>query len=95
MKIRINIVKKYLIWNGYTPLICASQNGHLEVVKYLIDKGANIESKDNSNFKYLFWNGYTPLMHASKNIHLEVVEYLIDKGANIEIKTNDNFKNIF
>ena len=39
---------------GNTSLICASQNGHLEVVKYLIDKRANIESKDNKNLHIFF-----------------------------------------
>ena len=32
-----------------TPLHYASQNGHLNIVQYLISQGANIESKDKQN----------------------------------------------
>jgi ankyrin repeat protein len=31
-------------------LICASINGQLDIVEYLISKGANIEAKDNIIF---------------------------------------------
>jgi ankyrin repeat protein len=30
--------------NGYTSLHLASQNSHLEVVKFLVEKGANINA---------------------------------------------------
>ena len=30
----------------YTPLIHASLNGHLSIVKYLVEHKANIEAKD-------------------------------------------------
>ena len=33
----------------------ASFNGHLEIVKYLIDKGAYINAKDDSNITALMW----------------------------------------
>jgi ankyrin repeat protein len=34
----------------YTSLINASSNGHLDIVQYLISKGANIEAKNNIIF---------------------------------------------
>ncbi len=36
-------------------LFIASARGHIEVVKELLDRGANIEEKDN--------DGYTPLIY--------------------------------
>jgi len=55
----------------------ASQNGHLEVVKYLVKKGADI----TANINY-------PLRWASKNGHLKVVKYLVKKGADITADNN-------
>ena len=32
--------------DGYTPLIHAAEEGHLAVVEYLLEKGADMEAKD-------------------------------------------------
>ena len=32
---------------GTTPLIDAAMNGHLPVVEYLVEKGVNMEAKNN------------------------------------------------
>ena len=32
---------------GGTPLTYAAENGHLPVVEYLVEKGADMEAKDN------------------------------------------------
>jgi len=42
----------------------------LEVIQYLVEKGADIHTKDNYAFRW-----------ASKNCHLEVVEYLKSLGC--------------
>ena len=56
--------------DGNTPIILASWDGHLEVVKYLHEEcHANVEAKDN--------DGWTPIILASEKGHLEVVKYLI------------------
>ena len=72
---------------GMTPLHRAASNGHFEIVKYLISKGANPDAQDDS--------GYTPIhyallmkepiefrnydltipLHLTKG-HIEVVKYL-------------------
>ena len=35
--------------NGYTPLIIAAVNGHLPVLEYLVEKGADPNAQDNVN----------------------------------------------
>ena len=61
---------------GETPLHFACCENRLEIVKYLISKGANIEAKKQY--------GETPLYWACFNGHLPIAEYLLSKGANID-----------
>lgn len=55
-----------------TALIRASQKGYLEIVKYLISKGANVNL---GNFTALIW--------ASEEGYLEIVKVLVENGADI------------
>lgn len=59
--------------NGLTPLMCATRNGHLNVVQYLIKEGANPNIKNNE--------GKTALDLAEENRHEEVAEFLRKAGA--------------
>ncbi len=61
------------IKDGDTALVLASITGHLEVVKYLVSKGANVNTKDTSL--------KTPLEIAKEKGHLEVVRVLREAGA--------------
>ena len=58
---------------GYgTALHFACSNGHLDLVKYLIEKcHCNPEAKD--------YVGWTPLYFASKEGHLDIVQYLVEE----------------
>lgn len=57
----------------------ASENGHLEVVKYLVESGADVNGDKTIS-----------LRNASKNGHLSVVKYLIDKGADIHARYDES-----
>ena len=50
----------------------AAAQGHLEVVKYLVEQGADIHTWNDEAFR-----------GAAENGHLEVVKYLAEQGANI------------
>ena len=54
----------------------ASARGAAAVVKLLLDRGADIETRDD--------DGFTALMWASGNGAAAVVELLLDRGADIE-----------
>ncbi|MDR2548440.1 MAG: ankyrin repeat domain-containing protein [Rickettsiales bacterium] len=59
-----------------TPLHLAVESGELNVVEYLISKGANIDVKKS---------GWAPL-HIAAIGKLDIVKYLIDKGADVNTK---------
>ena len=63
------------------PLLLTSKYGHLEIVRALLDAGANFDAKSNE--------GSTALMVASANGHLKIVRVLLDKGANFDAKNNE------
>ncbi|MHB9146875.1 MAG: ankyrin repeat domain-containing protein [Candidatus Amoebophilus sp.] len=55
----------------YTPLLCACENDHLEVVKYLIEKGADINAKNQK--------GETPINIARQKKYKALVNLLTEK----------------
>ncbi|KAK7178576.1 Ankyrin repeat domain-containing protein 50-like protein 1 [Paraphaeosphaeria sporulosa] len=66
-----------------TVLVVASYFGHDAVAKLVLDKGADLESKDD---KY----GRTPLSWAAEHGREAVVKLLLDKGAELESR-DDNY----
>jgi ankyrin repeat protein len=42
------IISFSYLFHNQTPLHCASQCGHLNIVEYLVNKGANIEAEDKN-----------------------------------------------
>ena len=49
---------------GYTPLIFAAMYGHLPVVEYLLERGANMEAKDSvSDVIVGIMDSYTSYVH--------------------------------
>ncbi|KAF2135963.1 uncharacterized protein K452DRAFT_322730 [Aplosporella prunicola CBS 121167] len=64
-----------------TPLNSAANNGHLETVKLLLEKGADLSVSNN--------DGWTPLNSAADSGHLEIVKFLLEKGADLSVSSND------
>jgi ankyrin repeat protein len=56
----------------------AADEGHLDVVKYLISLGAHVNVGDN--------RGWTPLHMAAFFGHLSIVQFLVQSGADTNIR---------
>src|SRR5258707_5005021 len=66
---------------GQTPLPWAPENRQKAVVKVLLEKAANVDSRDDFN--------KTPLSWAAENGHEAVIRILLDRGADFESKNED------
>jgi len=68
---------------GYTPLHEAAYNGQIEILDYLIAKGANLNATSAS--------GSTPLHGAAFHGYVKAAERLIEEGAAIEVRNAGGF----
>jgi ankyrin repeat protein len=66
---------------GDTALTWASEFGHIDIIKLLLDRGALIDLQDNI--------GGTGLMYASHFGQVECVRFLLERGADMSIKDTD------
>lgn len=64
----------------------SAQNGHDEVLSYLIGKGLRGPHLNHPNKRK-----FTPLMFAAQNGHLETVKRLLDADASIDLRDENNF----
>ena len=64
------------------PIHDAARNGDLAGVQAELDKGVDVNAKDDV--------GKTPLTYAARFGHKEVAELLLAKGADASAKTDDN-----
>lgn len=64
-------------WNGMVPLCSAAEGSHVPAVKWLLDRGARVDSRDREG-------GETALLAAARAGHLPVIELLLSRGASIE-----------
>ena len=68
-------------FTGLTPLHLASREGHMEIARFLVERGADARAQDN------YWT--TPLHLASGRGHLEVARFLVECGA--DPRAQDNY----
>lgn len=62
----------------FTPMMFAAGMGNLELVKALVENGADLDAKSAS--------GQTALIWAARGGSLEVADYLLEQGADPDIK---------
>jgi ankyrin repeat protein len=77
----VNTHSQYLIRGQYwtlTPLVLASLSGNLDIMRLLIEAGANVDQQDGY--------GQTPLMATVECKHLEATNLLIKHGADVNEK---------
>ena len=60
--------------NGGTPVLIASEFGHLAVVQLFTKWNASLDEQMK--------NGYSALLFAIRNGHLPIVKHLLNAGAN-------------
>jgi ankyrin repeat protein len=60
---------------GFTPLLFAARQGHMETVRALVDAGADLNLPEP--------DGTTALVMSIINFHYDIASYLMDKGADV------------
>ncbi|KAA0166987.1 hypothetical protein FNF28_02911 [Cafeteria roenbergensis] len=61
---------------GKAPLIRASKNGHVGIVRMLLDRGASVDATDDYRTTALLW--------ATKHGYVDIVRMLLDRGASVD-----------
>ena len=72
--------------NGYVALVEAALNNCKNVVKFLIEKHADINIVDGK--------GFTALMKSINAGNQEMINFLLDNGADIFVKNSNNMYNV-
>ena len=87
----LKIVKKINNVKDMEQIInIAAREGYFNVVKHLIDKGADVNYKDDYPGGH-----YSPLMNACKHGHLDIAKFLIEKGADINAINSEGESALF
>jgi ankyrin repeat protein len=84
-----NMIVKYLVierevdvnfqHNGKTSLHYTSENGHFDVVEFLVKKGAEVNKQEDKTL-------LTALHYAARRGFLKIIKFLIDNGANSNLR---------
>ena len=87
---RLNVVKSMIakgvpvdILFGKTALESAAEDGHFEVVKFLVSAGAKLNFVHSSTL-FIGDRSFSGLRDALSNKHYQVAEFLLDNGASLE-----------
>jgi ankyrin repeat protein len=66
--------------DGWTALMDAAWARHLPRVRWLLDKGADVNVKGR--------HGWTALMSAADHCHVDIAKLLVAKGADVHAKSD-------
>ena len=66
--------------NSYTALHVACSRGHSALVKWLLDRQANVNAREQT--------GVTPLYVAAQHGHIDIVKLLLDNEADVNAQRN-------
>jgi hypothetical protein len=58
---------------GWTPMLWACLKGRMDILEYLVSKGANIHDKNS--------HGWSCLMRACENGYMNIIEYLVSTSC--------------
>jgi hypothetical protein len=72
--------------NDRTPLLAASDRGHIDVIRVLIDYGVDVNAQDTL--------GQTPLHGSSFEGHLKVVQLLLEHGATLNAQSKSGHNSL-
>ena len=72
---------------GITPLMLASERGHLDAVRLLIERGAELNSQRG--------DGVSPLYLAAMFGHKETAQLLVQTGAEIDIQDENGITTLW
>lgn len=86
LELRGELEKVYSDYDNYKLIHFVCEFSTLEIVKYLVDKGVDLEFKN--------YNKETPLHIACEVSTPEIIKYLIDKGVDLETKNYNEWKPI-
>ena len=88
---KLELVRRYILEEGYspndsnskywTPLVAAAYHGHYDLVVFLIEQGAELNTTDEND-------GWTPLISAAYKGHSKIVELLLEHGADQHLRDN-------
>jgi len=67
--------------NSPVPIVVAAWEGQIESVRYLLDHGVSVDSREKL--------GHTPLMAAAYGDYVELIRFLIERGANPHLVGDD------
>ncbi|MDP8200533.1 MAG: ankyrin repeat domain-containing protein [Candidatus Tenebribacter burtonii] len=70
-----------------TPLMFACDRGYLDIVKFMVEEGANLNKQDV--------DGDTPLIWAIAKNHYSIAEYLIQNKADVNILNKNHINALF